>query len=254
MFSFFHYLCLMVSVCSFNGCGLKMKNRRDKAILLCDADIICLQETHWDERCVEDVKKGWRGDVYVSNGGMNARGVAILVKTGVVENVKKVEDDKEGRMVGVAFDYMGEMFRLINIYAPNVKKRRKVFFEGLEGKCGGNSMIVGDFNVWCGRMDVSVGMSFKSDSSRDTLKKVMGENGMCDVWRERNINKRVFSRKQVVGGVLKQSRIDLLLCKGGIGEMIEGIIYKTVAMSDHTTLGFRLSVGCKGRGGGGYGA
>lgn len=31
---------------------------------------------------------------------------------------------------------------------------------------------------------------------------------MTDVWRERNPEGRVFSRRQVVRGVLKQSRID----------------------------------------------
>ncbi|KAF3847170.1 hypothetical protein F7725_020198 [Dissostichus mawsoni] len=85
------------------------------------------EETHWDERCVDDVKKSWMGDVYVSNGGTNARGVAILIKTGVVENVKKVEDDGDGRMIGVVFEYMGEMFKLINIYAPNDERGRRVF-------------------------------------------------------------------------------------------------------------------------------
>lgn len=64
----------MVSLASFNGYGLKEKDRREQAVLLCATDMICFQETHWDERCVEDVKKGWMGDVFVTNGGVNARG------------------------------------------------------------------------------------------------------------------------------------------------------------------------------------
>ena len=107
------------------------KDRRDQAILFCSGDIICFQETHWDERCVGDVRKEWMGDVFVNNGGLNARGVAILVKGGVVENVREVEND------GVLFEYMGETFKLINVYAPNEEKERKLFFKVWMGNVGG---------------------------------------------------------------------------------------------------------------------
>ena len=227
-----------------------MKDRRDRALLLCATEIICLQETHWDERCVDDVKKGWMGDVYVNNGGLNARGVAILIRTGVVENVRKVEDDGEGRMIGVEFDYMGEMFKLINVHAPNEEKERKVFFEGLDGKCGGNCMVVGDFNVWCGKIDVAGGMRFKNDASRRALEKMMGENGLRDLWRERNRDERVYTRKQVVGGVLKQSRIDLVLCKRSMGSKIGEFKHGINSLSDHVILRFSMGDGHRGKGGG----
>ncbi|KAF3858933.1 hypothetical protein F7725_012134 [Dissostichus mawsoni] len=96
--------------------------------------------------CVDEVKKEWMGEVFANNGSVHARGVAILINSGVVKNARMVEDDGEGRMIGVQYEYMGEMFKLINVYAPNGQKERKVFFEGLDGKCGGNCMIVGDFN------------------------------------------------------------------------------------------------------------
>ncbi|KAJ3586334.1 hypothetical protein NHX12_012734 [Muraenolepis orangiensis] len=44
-----------------------------------------LNETQWDDRVVKDVEREWLGDVFVSQGEAKARGVAILVRQGVVE-------------------------------------------------------------------------------------------------------------------------------------------------------------------------
>ena len=92
---------------------------------------------------------------------------------------------------------MDTKLQLLNVYAPN---KEKEFFLGKNGRCGENCMIVGDFNVWCGRLDVSAIMCFKNDSSRNVLERVTRVNSLIDVWRERNPEGGVFSRKQVVRG------------------------------------------------------
>ncbi|KAF3842499.1 hypothetical protein F7725_024450 [Dissostichus mawsoni] len=226
------------------------KIRRERALILCEASIICLQETHWDGGCVDEVKKEWMGEVFANNGSVHARGVAILINSGVVKNARMVEDDGEGRMIGVQYEYMGEMFKLINVYAPNGQKERKVFFEGLDGKCGGNCMIVGDFNVWCGRLDATASARFGNDSSRGALKRIMEANGLIDVWRERNLDAREFSRRQVGGGKLTQSRIDLALSSEAVAKKIGRIEYRATALSDHMVLSLRMGLRMNGRGGG----
>ncbi|KAF3842914.1 hypothetical protein F7725_001763 [Dissostichus mawsoni] len=95
----------MATISSFNGNGLKSKIRENGANF-CEASIICLQETHWDGGCVDEVKKEWMGEVFANNGSVHAR------------NARMVEDDGEGRMIGVQYEYMGDMFKLINVYAP----------------------------------------------------------------------------------------------------------------------------------------
>jgi len=45
---------------------------------------------------------------------------------------------------------------------------------------------------------VSECTSFSNDSSRGILKDMISVNGLIDVWRERNQEGRVFSRRQVV--------------------------------------------------------
>ena len=190
------------------------------------------------------------GQMYVNNGGTKSRGVAILVKRGVIEDVRKCEEDREGRVIGITFEHMGKKIQLLNIYAPNEERQRRVFFERMRGMCGENCMIVGDFNVWCGRLDASSSVCFKSDSSRGALKEMMKERELIDVWREKNPEGRVFSRRQVVRGVLKQSRLDLVLGQKNMVDMIGRVGYKSTALSDHMELEFRVTQRVEKRGGG----
>uniref|UniRef100_A0AAQ4PFQ3 Uncharacterized protein n=1 Tax=Gasterosteus aculeatus aculeatus TaxID=481459 RepID=A0AAQ4PFQ3_GASAC len=71
-----------------------------------------------------------------------ATGVAILVKRGVIENVRKCVDDGEGRMIGISFEHNGGKYKLINFYALN--EERKFFFERAGEMCDDNCMIVWD--------------------------------------------------------------------------------------------------------------
>jgi len=240
----------MVSVVSFNANGLRTGYRRQQALMVCEAGIICLQETHWDDGCVKELEREWMGEMFVNNGRDNSRGVAILVKRGVVENVRKCEDDGDGRAIGIIFEHMGKEFKLLNVYAPNEVKKRGEFFGRMGGMCGRDCIIVGDFNVWCGRLDATASMCFTSDSSRKVLKDVMIMNGLRDVWRDRNPRGRVFSRKQVVRGQLKQSRIDLVLGTVSIIGQIGTVGYTATTLSDHMALRFNIGHQCEKRGGG----
>ena len=240
----------MINIISFNANGLRSTKRRQQAMTICSADIICLQETHWDVECMKEIEKEWLGEVFVNNGGVNCRGVVILVKRGLAVNVNKCDDDGEGRIIGITFEHMGRKVKLLNVYAPNEEKERGSFFQKLGRMCVDECIVVGDFNVWCGRLDVSMNMHYRNDSSRDVLKEVMKERKMFDVWRERNPEGRVFSRTQMVAGTLKQSRIDLILSTRGLVERIGTIQYNTNVLSDHKVLKFSIGSTIQRRGGG----
>ena len=74
---------------------------------------------------MREVEREWIGGVYVNNGGVKCRGVAILVKRGVVENVNKCDDDGDGRVIGITFEHMGSTVKLLNVYAPGSRWRRR---------------------------------------------------------------------------------------------------------------------------------
>lgn len=110
--------------------------------------------------------------------------------------------------------------------------------------------MVGDYNVWVDRLDASRGVHFRSDSSRKVLKEIMSERGMVDKWREEHPEARVFSRRQMVMGELKQSRIDLCLLKREVEHLVGGVEYQLTAFSDHDAQSFTLGLEQRvGRGG-----
>lgn len=65
----------------FNTNGLRERNRRHKPCWCARLyEMICLQETHWDEGCMSDVEREWMGEI---------------------EKVRMCVNDCDGRVVGI---------------------------------------------------------------------------------------------------------------------------------------------------------
>jgi len=185
-----------------------------------------------------------------NNGAKNARGVAILIKRDRVENIKEVYKDRRGRILIVQFRYRDVDFRLINIYVPNVELDRREILEELKGLVVGKCIIVGDFNIKCSRLDVGKGVKFRWEKSRGMLMEIIRDKGLIDVWRYENPEKREFTRRQLREGILKQSRIDLVLVKEEIIRYIDGIKHQENSLSDHDSVRFKIKIGNEEVGGG----
>lgn len=74
----------------------------------------------------------------------------------------------------------------------------------------------------------------------------MQNEDIVDVWREENPYKKDFSRRQLVIGVLKQSRIDLCLTKRGMLKYVKNVKYKFVGISDHAMMMVKVDVNKEG--------
>lgn len=82
----------------------------------------------------------------------------------------------------------------------------------------------------------------KSYVSRKYLTEWMQNEDMVDVWREENPYRKEFSRRQLVMGVLKQSRIDLCLTKREMLKYVKNVKYKFVGISDHAMMMVKMGV------------
>ncbi len=240
----------IMNIACLNSNGLRDENKFEKVKGLIKADILCLQETHWSDEIMDNIRKRWEGDIFVNHGNAKARGVATLIKGDRVNNVKQVYKDGNGRLLVIEFVFHNELFRLINIYAPNIENERKEVFKEMKPLCKGNYIVVGDFNVWCTRLDASSSANFKSDVSRKYLIEWMQNEDMVDVWREENPYKKDFSRRQLVMGILKQSRKDLCLTKREMLKYVKNVKYKFVGISDHAVMMVKMGVDEEERGGG----
>lgn len=63
---------------------------------------------------------------------------------------------------------------------------------------------------------------------------------MIDVWRERNEKKREYSRKQLVGNFMCQTRIDSFLSTRNLDCFIDDVLYKETTLSDHKMVLIRM--------------
>lgn len=241
---------VMLLVTSFNAHGLRAESKINSVFSSLQTDILCVQETWWDEKCVGFVKSVWKGPVFYSLGSVRACGVCILFKNNLVNSIQEIYRDSDGRVLVIDFCLDKIKYRIINIYAANKEGDRKVFFHSLGKWCNSRTMLVGDFNVTLMKTDVSCNNIYKNDVSRKALMDLMEERNLTEVWRLYNPGKRSFSRRQIVLSKLKQSRVDLCLASPGAVKEISNIKYMFNSWSDHAHLTWELGVSNRVKGGG----
>ena len=184
---------LMITLISINVRGLKNKNKRHQKYGKNNCDMVRLQETHWNERCMKEVEDEWRGEVFTNNGDGSAGGVMILTKRGVMESVRGCEDGGDGRVRGIRSECRNGGMKLVGVCVASEEKERGAMFEEMGTMCDENCMIAGDFNVWWWELDVSENMHLKNDTTREVLEGMGSMRGLSDVWRGgRSRGERVF--------------------------------------------------------------
>ena len=111
----------MTTVTSVNVNGLRDRGNLNSLLRIYRSDILCIQGTNWDEAKVKEVREELRGEIYYNNWAKNARGVAIIIKKHSVDEIKEVYKDRLGRKIAMELNYQNLLFRLINIYVPNIE-------------------------------------------------------------------------------------------------------------------------------------
>uniref|UniRef100_A0A3B3HW68 exodeoxyribonuclease III n=1 Tax=Oryzias latipes TaxID=8090 RepID=A0A3B3HW68_ORYLA len=223
---------LMVRLLSLNIRGVCVMERI-KGVLGERCDILCLQEVHWENETRVQAEKLWGGSAFYAEGPRRTAGVAVFVRGGVFDNVTLREVDPAGRFLMVDLEWAGKQLRLISIYASNDQVERQSFFHSLRPFLNDFSLLVGDFNTVLSPADLSVRNVFRNDVGRKELFSIMSDYGIIDVWRVLNHGKRDFSKRQLVKGVLKQSRTDHVISACSVTRLINGVTYIPHAWSDH---------------------
>ena len=117
------------------------------------------------------------------------------------------------------------------------------FFLKFKEKISGDnlSLIAGDFNTTLSPIDRSGKTVHCNNKAVKTLKNIMEEKKLHDIWRDRNVDSKMFSRKQVVQGFLTQSRIDYFLVSDNLKPMIKNIFYRDTSFSDHNIVSMSIN-------------
>ena len=227
----------MVKIVTQNVRGLQneIKRRSIFTHLRQKADVICIQETHGTLDNENLWRNQWGGKAFWSHGESNARGVAILIKKDSELDILDSFSDKEGRIVGVQCTYRDIKYVILNCYAPNDDvplfwTNALKLFEDYDGK----RILLGDLNTALDKGNDRSNINAKNnDRCAQTLNEYLEETYLCDVWRERNNEAKVYTfctrRPNFIG-----SRLDYILVDRSIAGWVSDIKMIAGFRSDHS--------------------
>ena len=201
------------------------------------ADILILQETHSSEQAANIWKNEWGGEIIFNHGTNMARGIAILLKKGMLSHISNVYKDEQGRTIIFDYEEKGVIVSIAAIYAPNEDRPNYFINIGNEiRKRSEHKIIIGDFNL---TLDVDMDRKntyTNNNNAKQEVENLMDEFTLRDVWRVQNEEKREYSWFKTNENLSKASRIDFALVSAGLDQKAKAITYLASIMSDHRPL------------------
>ena len=181
-------------------------------LLLLQADIACLQETHSSSSAEATSWFSSSGfDVVASHGSVKSAGTCILYKR-PCKLIDSFTDDA-GRLASCKFELYGKIFQVASIYAPNRNPERNAFLDFLPAFLDESlpTLLTGDFNaVFDPTLDRRGGAPSPYRESVASLTNLFSLFGCSDVWRAHHPVLHSYSWTSHDGTIA--SRIDLIGC------------------------------------------
>ena len=99
-----------------------MKKRQDVLSYFKEmiGNIICLHDTHWNEKDTPTIKQLWGNECFIQEIKMNAHGVVILFKGNFEYESISQTYDFEGNFVCLTVKTTSAIITLVILYRPNI--------------------------------------------------------------------------------------------------------------------------------------
>ena len=223
-----------LKVLSLNVRGLNNVSKRislfkwveDKKI-----DIACLQETFCKQSFQNMFDNSCTGKVFHAfSDSSHSRGVCIILRKSLNYTVLNQHKSIDGRRLLLNIDINGEIYTIVNLYAPNVIKDRINFLKKNTtwikqyASSSDRLIICADMNCCMNRMDRNGENGDKSNAHLNMLCKALKVN---DVWRDLNPGVTKYTYREV-------SRIDYILASQLLSTMSTmGEIIQVPSIPDH---------------------
>ena len=114
-----------------------------------NANIICLQDTHWIEKDIPSIKRLWGNDCFINGARSNARGVAILFKNNFEFEILAQIFDPEANFICLTVKTTSAVFNIATLYGPDIDNPS--FYSEIKKVTLENNpeyyIICGDFNM-----------------------------------------------------------------------------------------------------------
>ena len=180
-----------LNVVSLNVRGLQNTNKRNRIFQyfkIKKYDVILLQETYSTPEDKNKWKKEWKGPAFFSSLSNHKYGVAILC----TNNKNKLKATyasscKAGNHISIDIETELISYRITSIYAPNIPKKMKIFFQKLETQFSNNinNILGGDFNMAEDNFKDRGGRNPTTQHGREYIRNIKSNNSMIDIWQEK---------------------------------------------------------------------
>lgn len=239
----------------FNCRGLRNRDKRINIFHWIKANhngITFLQETHSSVQDEARWEREWQGEIYFSHGEFNARGVAILIPKDLINRFKMIsgEKDKNGRFLLLKCKFEDEELILVNIYSPTKdnQKGQLIFLENIRGKLEDygeyNLILGGDFNTYLNvKLDKKGGIKETQSNYSEKIIELCEEYTLTDIWRIRNQDKLMYTRREKCKSGVVQSRLDYWLISRSLAYQITKTDIKPGILSDHSLITINIGFG-----------
>ena len=190
-----------IKIISLNCQGLGIRKKRASVLNHLrnkKYSIICLSDTHFSKSQEPLLTTEWGYRVFFSSYNTQKRGVAIFFNNNFEFKIHSFYNDTNGNLLILDIEIDKHRITMATIYGPN--NDNPSFFEFLQRKVleiGNNDIIInGDWNLLLNpQVD---GINYKhinNPNSRHKVLKMITELNLYDVFREENLEKRIYTCK-----------------------------------------------------------
>jgi exonuclease III len=211
-----------------------------------------MQEAHIVAEDITLWKDVWDGKILYSCGSNRSRGVVMLIRENLEHEVIENYSDEEGRWLIATLKIKGIILTVATYYGPNIDdtKHLQDMINKLNEIQPGKLIVTGDFNLVLNvNIDKQGGLPRTNFSCQKILKEWMEDEGLSDIWRVKNPNKRVYTWISKTQHKV-MSRLDFILLSDCLQTTYVDSNIVPGYMSDHacTTLTLRVPDGERGKG------
>ena len=206
-------------------------------------NICCLQDTHFVDSEKDKIRKDWGNDCFFSVKTSNSRGVAILFGEGLLVDVKRVKEDKDGNFVMLDMRLFDYDLTLVALYGPNIDSPG--FYEKLEQNIiefeNPLTIICGDWNIVQDfELDTYNYARVNNPQAKKRVNQMKNNLDLIDPWRESHMIEKKFTWRQPTP--LKLARLDFFLVSKEIMSLLDKVEIISGYRTDHSLIKMCLNL------------
>ena len=227
-----------IGIASLNVNGMQnpiKRNRIFKHFKNTNIDIICLQETHIEQKDFALTKSEWKDTLHWNPGTNNSCGVGIILNSHKKIEVLQTLHDQAGRILTLKLKYKHQTFQVCTIYAPDKPTIREHFFTDIANYLIPQVplLLTGDFNMV---EDPHLDRQCPTILPQHTkgliaLKQLKTQFNIVDAWRLNNPKQRQYTWPTKHRDV--QSRLDRIYLSSDLNHQIIYQDFMPTVWSDH---------------------